>query len=573
MKPSRTIVKTPCSLAEGKSSRAASYRNSGDPIAVALLALAVAVAVLIAHYPVLSAKAASFDDEEAIVNNRLVQNPSFYSVKRFFGEVFLSSVVRGYYRPLTLTSLMLDWAMGGRPDNPRVFHRTSLTLHIGSTVLLVLLCYQLFKKPWIAAAVGLIFGVHPLTVEPIAWMMERKTVLAGLFAFAAFNAHVRFARTGAARWYVAALVMFLGALLSKPTATPLPLMMLLIDYWPLKRYSRRAIAEKIPFLALSVLFAVLTCVCEERVNPLTLPVATSLLHLPLRICWLTVFYPCKILLPIRLSSAYVLPDPLALTNPIVIAAVAGAILLIAAVAFSARRTPAIWVGTAIFYLGLAPTMGFVGYSWVVASDKYTYLPAVGLVLILGWILERIDQGIGGGTRRIRLGVTGGLVLIVAGLLTTGTRGYLRHWQTTMELYDYLLAPGPNIAELHNNHAIACDQVGDNARAIRGFTKAIELSPEYTNAYYNRGTIYLKMGKHFPAVLDFTKAIELKPEHADAHCNRAIAHYYLKEYDKAWADVIICRRLGLAPHPDFISNLTQATAGGEQNGDKLRPSLP
>ncbi len=144
----------------------ASTQASSSSSSVTLLiclSLIVVGAVVLTHWPVLSATAMSFDDEEAIIDNYLVQNPSWHSVGRFFGEVTLSSVVRGYYRPLTLTSLMLDWAMGGRPDNPRVFHRTSLTLHIGSTVLLVLLCYQLFKKPWIAAAVG--FGSGKATAD------------------------------------------------------------------------------------------------------------------------------------------------------------------------------------------------------------------------------------------------------------------------------------------------------------------------------------------------------------------------------------------------------------------------
>jgi hypothetical protein len=142
-------------------------------MSLALLSLVVVGATVLAHWPVLSVMAVSFDDDEAITQNYLVQHPSWNSVGRFFSEVFLSSVVRGYYRPLTLTSLMLDSAMGGRPDNYRPFHRTSLALHVGTTILVILLCYQVFGQPWVAAMVGLLFGVHPLTVEPIAWVMAR----------------------------------------------------------------------------------------------------------------------------------------------------------------------------------------------------------------------------------------------------------------------------------------------------------------------------------------------------------------------------------------------------------------
>ncbi|HSW47129.1 MAG TPA: hypothetical protein VLM89_16315, partial [Phycisphaerae bacterium] len=219
---------------------------AGQLLRLAILGVAVAAAVTFVHWPVLSAQAISFDDEATFIENPLVQNPGWNSVRRFFGEVWISSVVRGYYRPLTLTSLMLDWAMGGRPDDLRAFHRTSLGLHVGCTLLLMLLCYQLFRRPVVAALVALLFGLHPLTVEPVAWVMERKTVLAAFFAFATFCAYVRFTRTCRRRWYVFALILYLFSLLSKPTTTPLPIFLLLIDYWPLRRFNRRAILEKIP---------------------------------------------------------------------------------------------------------------------------------------------------------------------------------------------------------------------------------------------------------------------------------------------------------------------------------------
>ena len=259
--------------------------RTGPPIALLLVLMAIAaVTVFVAHHRVLSAQALSFDDEVTILHNPLVQDPSWQSVKCFFNEVRLSSVVPGYYRPLTLTSLMLDWAMGGRPDNFRPFHCTSLGLHIGSTLLLVLLCWQLFGRPVAAAAAGLLFGLHPLTIEPVAWVMERKTVLAAFFAFASLCAYVRYTRGQRPSWLVGSLVLYAMSLLAKPTTTPLPIIMLLMDYWPLKRFSRRAMLEKVPFFALAAAFAVLAMVCEQQVNPLYLPAKGSPMHLPLRLC-------------------------------------------------------------------------------------------------------------------------------------------------------------------------------------------------------------------------------------------------------------------------------------------------
>jgi len=251
-----------------------------------VLTVLVATIVAVVHAPVLDAQALCYDDEEAISANPLVQDPSWATVGRFFGEVTGSSVVKGYYRPLTLTSLMLDWAMGGRPNDLYVFHRTSLALHVGCTVLIILLCYQIFGRPVVAAMAGLLFGLHPLTVEPIAWVMERKTILAAIIAFGCLNAYVRYTRVGGKRWYIAAVFLYLISLLAKPTVTPLPIMMLLMDYWPLKRFDRRAILEKIPFVILAAAFALLCVACEQKVNPLSIPAKLSLWHLPLRLCWL-----------------------------------------------------------------------------------------------------------------------------------------------------------------------------------------------------------------------------------------------------------------------------------------------
>ena len=143
-----------------------------------------------------------------------------------------------------------------------------------------------------------------------------------------------------------------------------------------------------------------------------------------------------------------LPDPLALANPIVIAAAGGTVLLVAAVALSGRWTPAIWVGTLMFYLGLAPTMGFVGYSWVSASDKYAYLPAIGLLLMLGWALERIWSGGAIGTLRIRQVAAVAGVAALAGLLGLGTRGYLRQWRNTETLTRYMFDLAPRSPQLN-----------------------------------------------------------------------------------------------------------------------------
>ncbi|HSW47128.1 MAG TPA: tetratricopeptide repeat protein [Phycisphaerae bacterium] len=510
--------------------------RTGRPwITLGFLCLIVSAVLVAAHWPVLSTQALSFDDDEAIIQNHLIQDPGWHSLVRFFSEVRSSSVISGYYRPLTLVSLMIDWAMGARPDDLRVFHRTSLILHVLSTVLLILLCHQLFGQPVVAAMVGLLFGLHPLTVEPIAWVMERKTILAAVFCFASINAYVRFARTGNRSWHTAALAMFLLALLAKPTSAPLPIFLLLVDRWPLNRLNRRALIEKIPFLALSALFAAITIISEQSVNPLNLPAAESPLHLPLRICWLIVFYPAKILLPIRLSSAYVLPNPFVLSNPIVLAAVAGTFTLIAALVLSARRTPAFWVGATLFYVGLAPTMGIVGYSWVVASDKYAYIPAVGPVLVLAWLLGNVWSGTTGRAASVAKVMILAAVLSAAVFLTIGTRHYLKAWRTTASLFNHMLALTPDFPDLYLSRGGDLLNRGLTEQAMADFEKALELDPNNAAARRARGQVLVAMGQDRQAVQEFSRAIELEPRYASAYLDRAEALRGLSQFDEALRD--------------------------------------
>jgi hypothetical protein len=177
-------------------------------ILLALLSLIVVGATLFAHWPALSAQALTFDDQQYLTENPLVQHPRWASAGRFLREVLEPSTVGGYYQPLAMISLMLDYAVAGRPDNLRPFHRTSLALHAANTVLVIVLLYVLFGQPWVAGMVGLLFGVHPMTVETIPWIGERKTLLSAFFALWCLIVYVRYARRPSSKLYLTCLALY-----------------------------------------------------------------------------------------------------------------------------------------------------------------------------------------------------------------------------------------------------------------------------------------------------------------------------------------------------------------------------
>jgi hypothetical protein len=269
-----------------------------------------------------------------------VQEPGWESAWRFLTEVLEPSTVGGYYQPLTMISLMLDCAMGGSNENLLPFHRTSLVLHVLNTALIIFLLYLLFGNAWLAAAGGLLFGLHPMTVEPVPWVGERKTLLATFFTLWSVIIYVFFVRRGGWKPFAGVAATYILALMSKPTSIALPLMLVVMDYWPLRRLRTGTVLEKMPLFLAGGCFAFVTYVSQSRTAAAALGGGYGLERVGLVICHNIVFYLYKIILPVNLSPFYAFPEPLALSHPVVLAGVAGSCALIAVLIISLRWTRA-----------------------------------------------------------------------------------------------------------------------------------------------------------------------------------------------------------------------------------------
>ena len=498
-----------------------------------ILIAGVCAVVLITYWPSLDAKAFSFDDQQYLTRNILVQNPGLGSAKRFLTEVLTPSTVAGYYQPLAMISLMVDYAAGGRENNLRPFHITSLAFHTANTVLVILLLYMLFGNIWAAAGAGLLFGVHPMTVEPIPWVGERKTLLAAFFALWSLILYVRYSRSGGWKAYAGCFAMYLLALMSKPTSVPLPAVMVLMDYWPLKRLSVKSLWEKLPLFVLGGLFAVITYISQHRTGGTVAPTQYGPWHILLVLCHNIVLYLYKIfykmILPVNLSSHYAFPKPFDFSQPMVLAGVIGTCILIPLLLVSLRWTRAALTGWLIFFVAIFPTMGVVGFTVVIAADRFVYLPAVGLLMVLTAFLIWFGR-----SKRIRIAVIG-VVLVLASAEAVATGRYLYYWQDTFTLYDYMLRFAPHSAPLYNGRGVAYNRKGEYDLAIADYDRAIEIDPEFAGAYSNRGNVYDSQGKYDLAISDYNRAIELNPRYAAVYNNRGTAYHHKGEYGLAISD--------------------------------------
>jgi tetratricopeptide (TPR) repeat protein len=525
-----------------------------------ILIIIVSIITLMAHWPVLSAHAFSFDDDQYLKDNCLVKNPSWGSAGRFFTEVLTPSTVGGYYQPLAMISLMLDYAMGGRENNLSTFHRTSLILHLLNTSLIIIFLYLLFHNCWIAALTGLLFGVHPMTVEPMAWISERKTLLAAFFALLSLVLYLGYIRKSNTKFKWGALGAYVMALMSKPTSTPLPILFLLLDYWPIGRLNRKTILEKIPFLAVGTISALITYFSQENTAGVQIYHGFQFLLIP---CHNILFYLSKFFWPVNLSSYYPFPAPFSLTNPSVFLSVIGACLLLAILIYSLRWTKGFFTGGLFLFFALIPTMGGIQFNDVIASDKYAYLPLTGILLVLCWVLTKVWRKKTAGSSagaKYRIPIIQMGIILVIGILAVAeivtVRNYLVKWRNSGTLYGYMLKLAPQTPSLHFCYGKILSDNGQFDEAISHFKETIRLDPNYTLAYNNMGIIMMDRKQWDQAVDCFSKAIKTGPGFDQAYGNLGIILFSQGKCDQAMD--LFRKAVELAPYnPDNCYNLASS----------------
>lgn len=518
------------------------------------------VIVTATMWPALSVQARGLDDYAYYVENRLVRNPSWSSAGQFLSEVRAPSTVRGYYQPLAMISLMLDVGMGATADDLRVFHRTSLVLHVLNTALVIVLLRMLFGNALIAGMVGTMFGVHPLVVEPLCWVSDRKTLLATCFALTCLVLYVCAARSRSKRWMAAATIAYVLAVMSKPTSVPLPIVMLLLDVWPLRRMSRRAVVEKWPLYAVMAASAVVTVLSQGATSSVNVGIERSVLRAPLLLGYALAFYAQKILWPVQLTSQYATPEPAAMTNPEFGVRVGLAALVAVGLAFSWRRSRAPVVGALIFIVLLLPTTGIVGFTKVLTADKFTYLPMIGLLMLtaaaLTGFVNRASNS-AGRQRRIVILVAAGLLVVVAE--GVAARRQVATWRDSLTYYERMARLSPDMAEPRLSLGVALEEAGRIEEAADSYRAALERSPGSAKACGNLANIYARTGRReaavklYEAVLAHEGAYAEVFEVADAYYNLGILR--AQGGDRAGAQAAYLAALEREPrHVGAMNNL-------------------
>lgn len=533
--------------------------HPAPPLRPWLLALALAGLVLVAFRPALDAGFELVDDGLYVTENPAVRAGLTWPGVRWAA----TAIVAGNWHPLTLLSHQLDVALFGL--DPRGHHLTSVLLHAASAATLFLLLQAATGAAGRSFAVASLFALHPLRVESVVWVAERKDVLCGLFFLLALAAYGRWTARHSLGRFTLLLLALAAALAAKPMAVTFPAVALLGDVWPLGRLRigrpgwhrqlRQRLVEKIPLVLLAGGSAVLTWRAQgEAVADLTgVPLGLRLANAPLAV----VDYLVHTLWPFRLAPFYPLPSAIAWPKAL---AAAGVLALLTAVAVAAWRSqPAIPVGWLTFLGMLVPVLGLVQVGNQASADRYTYLPSIGLAVAVVW-------GIAGlatrrGTRRLLAGVTTGVVV----LLAVATAAQARLWRDSETLWSHTLeVSGPSFLA-HHNLGLAFARTGRSAEALLHLRTAVALRPAYGQSRAALGSLLLSLGRADEAREQFERAVERDPTDPRKRLSLAQALERLGRLDEAATALEAALALdpGYGAARQGLAEIRARLAGGER----------
>lgn len=542
------------------------------------------IGTLVLYWPVQHYEFVNYDDDIYVTENLHVRSGI---AKESVIWAFTNDEA-GFWHPITWLSLMLDYELYRL--NAGGYHWTNVLFHIGSTLLLFLTLQRMTGAVWRSGFVAALFAIHPLHVESVAWVAERKDMLSGFFWMLTMWFYVIYAERPSLCRYLPVLLAFILGLMSKSMLVTLPFVLLLLDYWPLKRARlrqkeiqrregnfpaefsapsvsvrfpeadiSRLILEKVPFIVLAIIASIVTVIAERKIGALRLQ---EIFPLGIRLANAVISYTAyiwKMIWPVHLSVYYPHPGVWPIWHLIPSCLI---LIFVTVIVFRTLRTyPYLAIGW-LWYLGaLVPVTGLIQVGSFAMADRFTYIPIIGLFIMAAWgvpdIMNQWHQ------KRLILVMSSCFILVS---LMICTWGQVKYWENGVALfhhainmikgnsitfnnygnalarmgrveeaiiqYDKALQLQPNNPEAHNNLGNALAIQGKVNEAIVQYKTALKLQPDYIKAHFNIGAAYSELGKYKEAVFHYSEVLRLKPDFAAAYNNLGIIYANHGDIDKA-----------------------------------------
>jgi tetratricopeptide (TPR) repeat protein len=502
------------------------------PLHFSLLILVGLAALVAATYaPVRNNDFVSFDDPSYVT-----ENPHVRAGITAHGLLWaLTTGDAANWHPLTWFSHMLDVQFFGINAGPH--HVTSVLFHIANTCLLFGLLLSMTGAPGRSALTAALFAVHPMHVESVAWIAERKDVLSTFFGLLTLYAYVAYVRRGGATRFLSSLVLFALGLMAKPMLVTLPFLMVLLDWWPLRRFNaktmpRKLVQEKIPFFVLAAISSGITIMVQHTGGAVRTLEAVPLQARLSNALVSYIAYITKLIWPVRLAIFYPLPKSIPAWEAIGSALI---IAVITVVVFKfGSRYPYLPTGW-FWYLGtLVPVIGLIQVGEQAMADRYSYIPSIGLFILASWgiadLLSRRNSA-------IKFVALLAILLIVVFAITS--RNQLSYWKNNFTVWNHALAVSEDnyFALVHVGNVVLAGgneifPKADPDKALTYFSRALEIRPDFDLALDNMGIVLLNQGKHPEALPYLTKAVQVSPNFSHAHNDLGVAMERFGRFDDA-----------------------------------------
>ncbi len=496
---------------------------------------AFSVLIFLVYYPVLSSDFTNYDDPSYVTSNNYVKSGlSTHSITWAFSTFYSYN-----WHPLTWISHMLDVQLFGL--NPMGHHVTGLLFHIANSVLLFVLFKRMTGATWKSLCLAGLFALHPLHVESVAWVAERKDVLSTFFWFLTMLTYVEDARNPKAVPYALFTLLFILGLMAKPMLVSLPFVLLLMDYWPLGRLHRnshgvseannvsrnmsfsRLALEKVPLVLISIASMIITYLAQRKGGALSAD--SSLIMNAGHALVSYVKYALKMLWPSKLAAFY--PYNPAATSVWQIAIAMASLLIVSVLIMrAAKRFPYLAVGW-LWYLGtFAPVIGFVRIGQHAMADRYTYIPLIGLFVIVVW-------GVADLAKRLHAGRTAlaGLMIVIFMICSVLTNQQTKKWHDSVTLFTHALEVTENNWLAHKNLGAALANQGKLIEALKHVSESLRIKPD-AHEYVSQGWLYLQLGNYEKAIEACKTSTAMLLGNDKAHFLLGISYTYLRDYPSA-----------------------------------------
>lgn len=506
-----------------------------------LMALgAVIVATFLTFSGSLNNGFTNWDDPDYVLDNPHIIELNARSMNRIFDP---KVGIAANYHPLTMLSLALNYDKSNPPDKSKPeaafsFHLFNLIFHLLCTYFVFLFVYYLNdRKPWGALLTAFLFGIHPMHVESVAWIAERKDVLYGMFFMAGLTTYVKYLKNKLDKKYLLyTALLFICSGLSKPTAVMFPIIMLLLDWYVGRGFTkdRMALIEKIPFFLFSLFigYATYSIQSGEAVGDMD---QYSFLQ---RICFAgygTFMYIAKLVVPINMSTFYPYPASLNPLPPIYYASVLISAGMFGFALWATRKTKVILFGFLFYLIINALTLQFLTVGRAIMSDRYTYIPYIGIFFMLGYLLDYLLE------RKNTKPFDGyfkgfaGLMGVVGLVFMFLSYQQVKVWKNSETLWSNVAKIFPDDPTAYNNRGNYFYEQGKTKEALQDLDRALALDPRFFDTYISRGKIYRQTNQLDKAMQDYSKAIGIKPEDPDVYNNRGNVYFSMNKFNEAIAD--------------------------------------